>query len=174
MKSTKPVKFTFTELLYGVVIATAITRIDSLVVSQETVLLMAALLFVFDDYIIYHHDVKSIKGGGRNFILLFGADMAVLAAWYALVLATTHSMAVFLVFLACYFVATSIWEFLFSQGTVTARVLRNGDLVLVLAASVLAAVEMSLSLPYWLGLCAFIFVFSMWRFRRWRDLWALE
>ena len=80
MGQRESVKFTFTELLYGVVIGTAITRIGSLSLTKDTILLIVALVLVFDDYLLYHQDVQKIEGTGRNFVSLFLFDMVVLAA----------------------------------------------------------------------------------------------
>lgn len=81
MGQRESVKFTFTELLYGVVIGTAITRIGSLSLTKYTILLIVALVLVFDDYLLYHQDVQKIEGTGRHFVSLFLFDMVVLAAW---------------------------------------------------------------------------------------------
>jgi len=174
MHQRKPVEFTFTELLYGVVIATAITRIDALEITQETVLLIGALILVFDDYILYHYDVQKIEGTGQNFVLLFACDMLVLAAWYALVLSTTYSMPVFFTCLAIYFTATSVWELRFARGSIARRLFRDGDLPLVGASLSLVALARSFDLPFWAFLAGFLVAFTLWRFPKWKGIWESD
>jgi hypothetical protein len=170
----EPVKFTFTELLYGVVIGTAITRIGSLSLTQDTILLIVSLVLVFDDYLLYHEDVQNIEGTGRNFVLLFLLDMVVLAAWYALVLSTAYAVPVFLTCVAVFFAATSIWEWLFSQGTFLRRLFWNADLPLVLTAGALALVAQWVAWPFWVFLAAFGAIFVLWRLPTWRELWRSQ
>ena len=174
MGQREPVKFTFTELLYGVVIGTAITRIGALALTQDTILLIVALVLVFDDYLLYHQDVQKIEGTGRNFVSLFLFDMLVLASWYTLVLSTTYPMPVFLVCVAIFFAATSVWECLFSEGTLLRRLFWNGDLPLVVLAAVLAVVAQWVGLPFWVFLIAFGVVFVLWRLPKWRELWKSQ
>lgn len=166
-----PVTLSFTELLYGVVIGAAVTRISALELTRETVLLLVALVLVFDDYLLYHQRVDTIAGTGRNAVSLFLVDMLVLGAWHGLVLATNYTTSVFLAWVSVFFSATSIWDWLFSEGPFLRRLLFNGDFVLVIAAAALAGTAGAVDWPSWVFLVALGVVFLLSRWSLWRAVW---
>lgn len=173
----EPEPITFTELLYSVVIGTAITRIDSLVVSQSNVLLLVALLIVFDDYFLYHHEVVDIEYSGKNAIGLFWLDMLVLLVWYAVSISTQYSVAAFFMCVATFFLSTSIWELIFSKEPIWKRIAWDSDIVVVCASitlSVSSHYNTSPNASYLLYAIVFLVFFSAWRSWSYKEIWSTK
>lgn len=132
---------------------------------------MLAVLFVFDDYLLYNQEVKSVRESGRNVALMFLLDMLVLLIWYMLALAAADTISAFLAYSALFFVCTSIWEFVFAAGSLGHRILWAGDLPIVFASGALAYVSCWLQAPFWVYLMVLLPVFVWWRWASWVDLW---
>ena len=169
----RPIPITFTELLYSVVIGTAITRIESLSADRGNVLLILALVVVFDDYLLYHQKVDTIAYSGRNEVLVFWLDMLVLGSWYCLSLAARGSLRSFWMSAALFFCATSVWEVVFGSGSVWRRV-RSADGGLVLTSLALSVAVGLLGGPYLAYVGAFIVLFFFWRWGDWVELWGRQ
>ncbi|MDQ3010163.1 MAG: hypothetical protein M3X11_05620, partial [Acidobacteriota bacterium] len=132
------------------------------------------LLFVFDDYLLYQQDVQGIEATSRNFASVYLLDLVVLGAWYALVLSTTRAMPVFFTCVAVFFLATTVWDWVFfATGPFLRRVRKNGDLPLVLAAAILASVAGLVTLPFWTYLLTFGLIFVLWRLPSWKTVWGV-
>jgi hypothetical protein len=171
MSVAKKISFSFTELLYSVVIGTAILRIGSLTLSRANLLLIIALLFVSDDYLLYHHKIESVEHSGRRMILLFWLDMFVLGAWYALTLAATYSISVYLTCVAVFFACTSIWQLTFSEAPAWRRLLSSGDLPLVCVSLILSVAARSFGHSDLSYVVILLVIFTIWRWRSWLRLW---
>jgi len=163
--------YTFTELLYAVVIGTVFARIQTLTPSQENILLVMALIVVFDDYLLYHHEVEEMDHSGKYVVLWFWLDMLVLGAWYALALSSKYSISTFMICLAAFFLCTSLWEFVFSEVSLWKRVIWSCDLPLVLTSIILATLAHWLRGPYWIYLIGMLPVIAWWRWPDWVDVW---
>jgi hypothetical protein len=138
MKATGPV--TFTALLYSVVIGVAFQNISSLAWSEKNLLMVLALLVVFDDYFLYHHDIKKVPDTGPNQIFVFWADIAVLAMWYGVSLATAYGHAVFFGYVAGFYGLTTFWEAITASRGSRLESALNGGLIVCLVASAIALV----------------------------------
>ncbi len=169
MKRSVPIPFT--ELLYVVVIGTAMTRIDKLALTETTILLILALVIIFDDYLLYHHTVERIPSTGKNEILIFWTDMMVLAAWYALSLAAQASSVLFWLWAGIFFTTTSLWEILFAHDSLRRRLLRHADLVPIVTSFALSLAAAFLHWPYFFCVGVFLVAFAWCRAPDWAELW---
>jgi len=172
MQKTEPV--TFTELLYSVVIGTAITRIDSLELTQANILLLVALLIIFDDYFLYHHAVTDVEHTSKNAIGLFWLDMVVLLIWYAVAISTQYSLPVFFFCVSIFFISTSIWELIFSKEPLWKRVVWESDFVVFFMAqffSFNSHYNVVMNLSFWSYVTAFLVFFAFWRWRSYKEIW---
>jgi hypothetical protein len=165
------ISVTFTELLYCVVIGTAITRIESLAPSRPTILLWVALLLVFDDYFLYHREVSRIARSGRAATLLFWLDMLVLAVWYGLALSSREPIRFFLLWAALFFAATSLWEIAFGSGALRRRIVDKSDAILTLASLALASAERLFHGPYWIYVALLLGTVAVWRWPDYSEAW---
>lgn len=163
------VSFSFTELLYGIVIGIAIARIESFAVTRESALILVALLLAFEDYLVFHFEVESIPDTGRNFVLLFCLDVLTLACWYSVVIASSYSISIFFTALAAYFFATTMWSTTFLAKGTWRGFLRRGDAPLVAVCSVLAL--FAAEIAWWAPIIAFLFCFLLWRLPAWKRVW---
>jgi hypothetical protein len=127
---------TFTALLYSVVIGLAFQRIDELRITEANVLMVIALVLIFDDYLLYTLEIPTIAASDFE---LFWWDIAALAIWYGLVLTTPEGVAPFFLVAGLFYALTSTWKAIYLGGKKPIRAFLSefsvGGVALALAAA---------------------------------------
>lgn len=165
---------TFTELIYGVVIGTAVTGVTGLELSAQMGMILLALAVVFDDYLLYHFEVQGIAASGRNFIKMFVLDLVVLAAWYALYLSAADRPDLYWALLAFFFVTTSIWAMAFSSSGERLQACLPELWFILIAVCLYVDSACSMILGAEWQILFFAAFFAVLRLRDWKRIWARE
>lgn len=179
--------FTFTELLYGVLIGAALQNVKGLLPIQENVLLLVAVILVADDYFHYHRDVKTINNSGKAEIKIFFLDMLVLAAWYSLALAAQYKLpkvdllfatidaapiTLYLIWVTFYYGAVSIWDCVFPVSS--GSWFFDNHVFVTLLALICTVASILWPTPDWIYLAIFGCGYVLWRsvayIKVWRNL----
>jgi len=111
-KNTFSRKLSFTDILYGVVISIAITRI-SLRFSTKNYMLLIALLILIDDWLDYHisisFEIESMNA--RMFLLTFVIDISILLVWNLSTIAKPEQLTIYLFLLSIFYILALVWNF---------------------------------------------------------------
>lgn len=162
---------TFTEILYGVVVGFGITELEFPWFTRHNVLLLLAIVLIFDDYLLYTTAVRRVAHSERNGILLSLFDMLVIVAWYAIALAVDEDLPTYFVCIAVFYALASVWEIIFSAGPLWRRALVAADVPLAAMAIGLAIVFSRLAGPEWPYVLGFFSGFALSRFQDYASLW---
>jgi hypothetical protein len=101
-------RISFTEILYSVVIATALSRL-SFGVSLRNAMLLFAILILLSDWVEYIAGIektdKSVSG-----MKIFAADMLVLLVWNTIAIIPSEKFFWYVTFLGVFFMSQQVWE----------------------------------------------------------------
>ncbi len=105
-------KLSFTDILYGVVISIAITRI-SLKFNIQNYMLLIALLILIDDWLDYHislsFEIKSMNA--KMFLLTFIIDVSMLLVWNLSAITKPGQLTTYFFLLSIFYTLALAWNF---------------------------------------------------------------
>lgn len=168
----KYLSFSFTELLYGVLIGEALRHVHELSPSRSNLLLLITVILVADDYFGYHKQVKDLSASSEKELKLFLLDMLVLSAWYSLALSSQYAgsqvdllvttingapITLYLIWLTLYYLAITVWERFFPDPD------SRGRLPIMIAGLLCAILSSLWPGPDWIYLILFLLLFLSWR-----------
>lgn len=99
----------FTDVIYGVVIGNAVLNLN-LEPSAGNLLLIVALVIIMDDWVSYRLSVQMADPTGRNYLMAFVLDMAILVTWYLSTTVDPHRVEIFLAVLGLFFFLQGVWD----------------------------------------------------------------
>ena len=104
-------KLSFTDILYGVVISIAITRI-SLKLNTQNYMLLIALLILIDDWLDYHislsFEIKSMDA--KTFLLTFIIDVSMLLVWNLSAITKPEQLTTYFFLLSIFYTLALAWN----------------------------------------------------------------
>ncbi len=169
MRETPHLKIEFTDILYAVVISSAITRL-SLNCTTKNLMLIFALLIVFYDWLAYHIEISSVKLSAKRYFLGYIFDISILLCWYLITIVSPDRMSLFFLFVVVFFFICVVWGLIFRISDFRGLYKRSDFQLFVIYLLVLLITTYRLNLPAnWLiSLCIFIFIIV--RIPEWREL----
>ncbi len=118
-KNTFSRKLSFTDILYGVVISIAITRI-SLKFNAQNYMLLIALLILIDDWLDYHislsFEIKSMNT--KMFLLTFIIDVSILLVWNLSAITKPEQLTTYFFLLSVFYTLALVWNFVTKITTI--------------------------------------------------------
>jgi hypothetical protein len=123
------VNVNFTDLLYAVVMGATLQNfspfdkeLTQISWKWEETILLASLLIIVDDWVLYHAQASKIKDTSTNFAMLLLFDVAVLVVWYVMSktwMMDSKGFKWFLMLAAIFYLISTIWEISFFKETGT-------------------------------------------------------
>ncbi len=131
-KNTFSRKLSFTDILYGVVISIAITRV-SLKFNTQNYMLLIALLILIDDWLDYHislsFEIKSMNA--KMFLLTFAIDISILLVWNLSTIAKPEQLTIYFFLLSIFYILALVWNFV-TKITPIKRFLKDSYFYLII------------------------------------------
>lgn len=84
MKANRKVDLTFTDFLYAVVAGSAFQHFTPYQWGWEDLIILAALLVLADDWVLYHAQASRVRPTPRHFAIILLLDIIILLIWYSL------------------------------------------------------------------------------------------
>jgi len=168
MSDDEVLEIGFTQVLYGVVVASAISQL-TFAPELRNVMLLFSLAFILGDWIEYQIAIREASGTTSNYVTGFIFDVTILVIWHLLTTLSISELDWFFLIAGTFFYSQGIWDRLILQVEVGELVTRP-HLQLALFFIILAVVErISAILPAVL-LASSIAVFFVRKYPMWKKL----
>jgi len=139
----RTIEIGFTDLLYAAVISLAIAEIKDFtvfVINSPNVMLFFSLLIIFDDWLLYHLEIRKMPDSVRTYSVMYVLDIVVIITWYLLFALPKGDIKLFMTLLLLFFAVVSVWEIAFNVQS-SGDLLRKSDIPLIIAYSVLLVIH---------------------------------
>lgn len=152
-------KITFTEILYSVVIATALTRL-TFEISLHNGMLLFGVLIILSDYVEYHVSL-AITEETLPTVRVFLGDITLLLVWNTLVIIPGHLFEWYVVFLIVFFITQQCWELLAGRYSIQPLLFTPTSGLILAYTAILVPVTFGLVSDHAaLMVCVFLFVLA--------------
>jgi hypothetical protein len=150
-------RITFTEILYSVVIATALSKL-SFDISLRNVMLLFAVLILLSDWVEYIAGIEAIEESVSG-VRIFAADMLVLLVWNTIVIIPSEEFFWYPAFLGVFFMSQQVWEVIADRYSPVGLLTTPTTGLVAAYVGMAIAVEANLvEAPTSLALCVVLFV----------------
>lgn len=158
----------FTQVLYGVVVSSAIFDLQFDITIRNFMLLLA-LAFILGDWIEYQIGIQEASETMVNYVLAFVIDVVILIEWYLITIIPVADLKWFFGMAGTFFVLQAMWDRLILDVGLGALI-RKPHLTLALFFIGLAGIQIYTNLSPWLLLMIATVVFIGRKSLRWREL----
>ncbi len=167
------IDITFTDFLYAVVAGSAFQHFTPYQWGWEDLILIAALLVLADDWVLYHAQAARIEPTSKNFAFLLLLDIVILLLWYSMArygAIGPEGYKYFVGLLSVFYLVVAFSEFIFRKQTLR-TVLMYSDLIcfLLLASWTILLTVTRWTLHQWMVPVTLV-ILAMLRYKAWKEI----
>ena len=105
----RTLKIEFTDILYGVVISNAISKL-TLRFTMEDFMRLFALFIIFDDWIDYHITTSLVEQSPNKYLVGYVFDILILITWYYVTITPSSQIGLYVFFIILFFFFSGVWD----------------------------------------------------------------
>ena len=170
MSDSASLEIGFTQVLYGVVVASAITQLR-FGFGVRNVMLLLTLTFILGDWIEYQVGIQNASETATTYVIAFVLDVVILIVWYLMTVVPAANLDWFFATAGAFFLLQAVWDRLVLEFAVLDLV-KQPHLRLAVFFMLIAGVERVSDVSPLLMLLIAAVAFVLFKLTRWRTLVA--